>query len=776
MIHESEQPGAHVEVVLSQIGSLPTLSPIAVRVMRAANSGDADLREIARLIESDASMTAKVLALCRRADMGVSHAITTVDRAVVMLGLEAVRAAVLSVEIHEMFSHALERSEATRGRRADDAPAERAFDRKDLWRHSVAVASAAELIAEGNPAAMAGYSPQEAFLAGLLHDLGKLALDAILPRSFERVAVIARDRRMNIAEVERRVLGLDHHLAGKRLGEHWGLPHALQDVMWLHGQSSAMLPEVPHRVLIGVVTTADAAARRLHLGWSGNAAPIDDLDSLCRDFGFDARRVGEIDRVLIDRVSQRCVDIGLDHVTPASLMLDCLSRANGQLGQVSAILDARARDSGRAEVVLRHVTKFLAGDSERRSFASALSEVGRHAAGVLGSPSVAVVVEAREGSSWSLDEFDAMGAVGSHRVLEPPREFGSLRVLFESGARRVLSGSVAAWLTEQVNFASGSREARLVPLIGASGGLTAVLLHSGSAAETMLGAPGLEALAATWGVALSSASKHEGAKRLGEQLAEANRALSEAQSRLVSQKSMERLAEFTAGAAHEMNNPLMVISGMAQVLSEPGRAHEKLTAAAKIIEASEKLSELITNLHLFAEPPRPARTVGGVAELLNKAAGLARERAGVLGVGGRSKSPPKINLSCDPGIGAAYLDHQQIALALCELIVNGLLSSPKRGVDVRASVDGFDGGLVISVTDDGCGMSARALDHAFDPFFSELPAGRRAGLGLPRARRYVDLHRGEVMLESTPGKGTTARIILPDWRDSHSRQIANQAA
>ena len=58
-------------------------------------------------------------------------------------------------------------------------------------------------------------------------------------------------------------------------------------------------------------------------------------------------------------------------------------------------------------------------------------------------------------------------------------------------------------------------------------------------------------------------------------------------------------------------------------------------------------------------------------------------------------------------------------------------------------------------------MSTRALQHAFDPFFSEKPAGRRTGLGLTRARRLVELHGGEVSLQSAPGEGTTATISLP---------------
>lgn len=69
-------------------------------------------------------------------------------------------------------------------------------------------------------------------------------------------------------------------------------------------------------------------------------------------------------------------------------------------------------------------------------------------------------------------------------------------------------------------------------------------------------------------------------------------------------------------------------------------------------------------------------------------------------------------------------------------------------------------------------MSARALQHAFDPFFSEKPAGRRTGLGLTRARRLVELHGGEIVLQSPPGQGTTVTIILPAKAYKATRRAA----
>ena len=92
-----------IEVILRQVDQLPTLSPIAVRLLQIGNVEDADLDGIVEVIESDPALTARLLGLCRRADKGLGDRITTVRRAVVMLGLEAVQAAALSVAVYELM-------------------------------------------------------------------------------------------------------------------------------------------------------------------------------------------------------------------------------------------------------------------------------------------------------------------------------------------------------------------------------------------------------------------------------------------------------------------------------------------------------------------------------------------------------------------------------------------------------------------------------------------------------------------------------------------------
>ena len=144
-------------------------------------------------------MTARVLQLVHRADVGVAGDVNSIQRAVVLLGFDAVRSAVLALSVFQVF-------------RGPSPLPGRVFNRDEFWKHSIAVACAAELMATAMktggtaPKGKGGtIEPSEAFLCGLLHDLGKVALDAALPKSFGRVVEAADLLRGNIADVERTV-------------------------------------------------------------------------------------------------------------------------------------------------------------------------------------------------------------------------------------------------------------------------------------------------------------------------------------------------------------------------------------------------------------------------------------------------------------------------------------------------------------------------------------------------------------------------------------------
>lgn len=770
-----------VEMILEQVESLPTLSPVAARLLRVACGDDADLGDISRLIESDPPLSARILGMCRRSDRGLGDRITTVKRAVSMLGLDAVRACVLSVSIYDTMSTASRPGNHLDEPVAHDPAAPAAvFERIGFWKHSLAVACACECLAEELSGSRV--APEEAFLAGLVHDLGKLALELILPRSYARVLALAERRQSDSAQIERAVLGLDHHAAGKRIAEHWRLPESLQEVMWFHSQPSQSLPDTPNRQLIALVTLAKSICRNLHLGWSGDFGPITDPSPLCTGVGLEPGVAMSLAEPLARSFAARCEMLGLDQTPGAAVLLDAVMSANRQLARLTSSLQTRSKLAQTQAKVLDAVHAFHGGAIAGRGVVETLNSVADSAAHLLGPGFYALLFQhgpsSAVGSSevstaWQFYQFAPATPLGSSgrvvrsRSIDPPpsRELGgrSLAALCDPTQVSMAAVGILPWLSDELIDAPDMRRVKLMSLTvgpgqgrGRNASPGACLLHDRDLSEFTPIETVLSPLVATWTAAIHAAAEHEDARRLSQRLAEVGRSLAEAQSRLTETESLARLGEMTAGAAHEMNNPLAIISGRSQLLVSHLDASAERDSAIAIARAAQDLSDLITSLNLIADPPAVRPEPMELAALAKGSLTLAAARL---------RRPARVDVHIAPELTVARLDRELIAPALAELIVNAAEAAPDQIVTLRIQADPLDDRLILRVEDRGPGLSARVRQHAFDPFFSEKPAGRQRGLGLTRARRLVQAHGGQIELVPVAGgRGAIASIEIPAWR------------
>ena len=155
-----------------------------------------------------------------------------------------------------------------RARAADDVDAFERIGRQLRPDHP-----AAERIVQTHSDRSSNLKPDEAFVCGLLHDIGKIALDMILPRALYKVVQLAERRCESLTNIEKSLIGIDHTMVGKRLAEKWGLSEMIRDVIWLHGRPARSIPDLPHKQIVGVVSAANDLARLMHVGFSGNSAP-----------------------------------------------------------------------------------------------------------------------------------------------------------------------------------------------------------------------------------------------------------------------------------------------------------------------------------------------------------------------------------------------------------------------------------------------------------------------------------------------------------------------
>jgi two-component system, NtrC family, sensor kinase len=251
------------------------------------------------------------------------------------------------------------------------------------------------------------------------------------------------------------------------------------------------------------------------------------------------------------------------------------------------------------------------------------------------------------------------------------------------------------------------------------------------------------------------------AEQLREQLADARNA----NALRLRDLKLRALAEFAAGAGHEINNPLAVISGQAQHLLKTEEHLERARALERIIAQCQRIHTLLRDLMLYARPPDPKPRMLSlnriVADVQAELAEYALERRVVLQI---EAGAAKIRLRADGEL---------LRNALGCLLRNAIEAAPADGW-ARMRLEPADATVAVVVEDSGAGLSAHRQEHLFDPFFSSRLAGRGAGLGLSKAWRIAQLHHGALEVQTIPGEPTRFVLTLP--RDNRTLQPLRQKA
>ncbi|MEM0984064.1 MAG: HDOD domain-containing protein [Planctomycetota bacterium] len=748
MVRSPESERRQVELILAQIDALPTLSPVAARLLSVGSAEDADIDEVVKLIESDPSLTATLLGLCRKSTTGLGTKVDSVKRAVVLLGFEAVRTAALSAVVFEQMQEQSEH--ADRAPREADEPR---VDRVGLWKHAAAVACAAEIIAA--EASHLRVPPERAFIAGLLHDIGRVVLESILPRATARVASLAERRAEESASVERKVLGIDHFSAGERLAARWELPVFLSSVIAQHSRSPGTTTVVEDRALVGIVTCAKAMCRDRHLGWSGDFGTPPDAMLWLRELELPEALLEEIGPRVLEATADRWSVLRLDDQTTPEMLADAVTVANQRLATMNrALLDRTAESAGRGKA-LRAIAAFQSSWRQGQGAIETIEKVVASAAAVLGEGYWAAVHQSATSRDWQVFEFTKRGKLVRSTAVERPGDAErrlSLAHLSESGDVPLRTPEILAALRDGLESKPDLDQLRAISLSIEGMDAGTLLLHDRSSRP--LQGDSWVALKNVWSAAVREAEAADTTRRASEQQSELTRALEDARDQLSRAAVMTMLGGLTAGAAHELGTPLAVAKGRSQRLLASTRDDAVSADAKAIVAAVERMDELVSNLRLLAEPPTPKTDPLDVDELLRDAVGHAAERSEPAGHAQVKTRVMEEDLTVTG-------DRKLLTASLSELIQNAAEAAPGPQIEITAERDALDGRVLISVRDFGPGLSARARKHAFDPFFSEKPAGRRTGLGLTRARRLVEVQGGELSLQSPPGGGVRAVVLMP---------------
>ncbi len=756
--------------IVRRLGALPTVPAVASKILKIFTEGNPDLDEVIKLIETDQSITMKILKLVNSAYYALPSRISSIQKAVLMLGSSEVRCVLLSVTVSESLIKYLRKKGSNK--------------HEDLWKHSLACAVCAEMIANKSCPSLKA----EAFVGGLLHDVGKLILLECFPEKTEQVKRKHSEQGTSWSQAEQDILGVDHATVGKWLAEKWKLPQIFIQAIWLHHHSLSTLQEltfVKQKEAILTIRLANILAHRIMADFPASQPEGIDYEDILDFLHMKTDDIDDLSASLGKNYCERASLLDLEE-DEFSFYYHALQRANQELAKLSSenAINQNLKKTVQELDCLHKLHLELAGIEDAENILDRVSQT------------IISELERPKGVIYYLNysEKILMGICWFPgklpQAFKTPLDEKGLPIL-ENGSginkelSRLISSSRKRFLRlaeqdGQINLVHYCSPYFVIPLICGDQILGEIGIDDESEEDYDSYSRNTKYknfgyLASVTGTALARIDLLEELRETAESLSSTlsknaqiamllKKNISEKQemeNEILRAQKFESIGIIAGGIAHDFNNILTAISGnvsLAKMYMKPGeKAFEKLTQAEK---ASFRAKALTRQLLTFSKTRgAPNKTTISIAELARDSAGFALRGSNV-----------RLKLSLPESLSPVDVDEGQINQVINNLIINAGQAMPEGGtIWLAAENVTFAGGngsplkegkyVKITIKDNGVGIPQSVLPKIFDPYFTTKPKG--SGLGLATAYSIIKKHDGYINVESEPNGGTSFFIYLP---------------
>ena len=258
--------------IASHAIEIATLPEVTMRIIEVVQDERSTAHDLHQIVRNDPALSARVLRVVNSAFYGLPGQIGSIDRAIMLLGLNAVKNIAIAASIGKMFKSSVI---------CDD------FTGKDLWTHSVAVGATNKLIASA-----AGMSlPDEAFLTGLIHDIGLVAVMQCHAEDIQKIVDLTKSG-VPYRKAEEKIIGANHQEIGIALTTKWKFPRSFQFVTGFHHEPTTLAPE--NRMLSAITHISDILCARGEFGMKITVETEDVPQELKDEIGITSEQLDEI--------------------------------------------------------------------------------------------------------------------------------------------------------------------------------------------------------------------------------------------------------------------------------------------------------------------------------------------------------------------------------------------------------------------------------------------------------------------------------------------------
>jgi HD-like signal output (HDOD) protein/signal transduction histidine kinase len=686
------------------IARLPAMPQILIKLLAHLQADDLGMPELAALVAKDAGMTGKILTVANSSAYHRNGRQPSLEQAMVALGTDMIKTLVISDSVFQTFN---------------SFPNSGATDLRAFWKNSLTAA----VLARETARRMNYSQPEEAYLAGLLHNVGRLALLATAPKEYA-FNFTARDDE-DLCAVEQRTLQITHAEAGAWLIERWQLDSFLADSVLYHHEPSARL-EAAHP-LIRIVRLAHVLSSHANDG-----SLVDEARALC---GLDPEAPDELLGLAARQVEKAAIHLGIDLAGADDLPAPPAFAPPPPVDPVQQRLSEEVRNL----VLVSEVGQTFARQQGESSLLEAMTRSARilfdfeNAVVLLENPTGQALIGAPTVNQQRIAEFTiplAKGGAVAQSALE--RRLGFIR----------RDGRPLGLPEEQLLRMLGTESLVCLPLVAGArclgvlvGGIAAWQLPACQKRERFLQAFGAQAAGA-----LETAMSERGHAR--RQLAHVAEEYREASRRVV----------------HEVNNPLSIIKNYLSVLDSKLERQEPVNAELSILnEEIDRVGQLVGSLTEIQPRGEGAAPAADVAKVVDDVLRLFRTTNFI-------PANVEIIVSMSDADNRIEGDPDILKQILVNLVKNAIEALSGSGGRIEIANRGHVNRerrlyLELVVSDTGPGLSRDVLANLFSAVTS-TKEGPHHGLGLSIVHNLVKKLNGHIACRSGT-TGTSFEILLP---------------